>query len=193
MLGAGVPLKQLELEGCMFLDGDEESALLLLPELQHLKYHQNRSGHHIGSASFPSCALQSMQQLTYLNLAGRVSEGSQGLRHLRGLTRLQDLWLGYGAAGAIQTSVLAGLTRLTCLRVKGLRGCSIAGGSTGVERLLSNIQQLQQLTYLKIKWTLYNGAEAVAPAEAYSALTASSKLQHLDFSVCVLPTGAWQH
>jgi hypothetical protein len=31
------------------------------------------------------------------------------------------------------------------------------------------------------------------PAAAYAALTASSKLQHLDISYCALPAGMWQH
>jgi hypothetical protein len=117
--------------------------------------------------------------------------------------------------------MLSGMSSLTCLQVKGLwgssvlfepgalvgktqlrqlkiRGCSIAGGSAGVEQLLFNIQQLKQLTYLNLKWSLnhnYAGPDAasIAPAEAYSALTASSNLQHLDVSVCTLPAGSWQH
>lgn len=94
------------------------------------------------------------------------------------LTNLQDLQLGYGAARCVQTSMLSGMSSLTCLQVKGLwgssvlfepgalvgktqlrqlkiRGCSIAGGSAGVEQLLFNIQQLKQLTYLNLKWSLY--------------------------------------
>jgi hypothetical protein len=31
------------------------------------------------------------------------------------------------------------------------------------------------------------------PSAAYSALTASSQLQHLSISECTLPTGVWQH
>jgi hypothetical protein len=31
------------------------------------------------------------------------------------------------------------------------------------------------------------------PAAAFSALTASSKLQHLNISFCTLPAGVWQH
>jgi hypothetical protein len=37
VLGAGVPLKQLELEDCTFLGGSEESALLLLPKLKRFE------------------------------------------------------------------------------------------------------------------------------------------------------------
>jgi hypothetical protein len=49
--------------------------------------------------------------------------------------------------------------------------------------------ELQQLTYLNLECSL----EATAPAAAYSALTASSKLKHLNVNRCMLPTGVWQH
>jgi hypothetical protein len=61
---------------------------------------------------------------------------------------------------------------------------------------LSHLQEMQQLTYLDFRarslhrfFTL----QASAPPEAYSALTASSKLQHLDISGCKVPAGVWEH
>jgi hypothetical protein len=35
--------------------------------------------------------------------------------------------------------------------------------------------------------------QGIPPAAAYAALTASSKLQQLDISSCVLPAGVWQY
>jgi hypothetical protein len=35
--------------------------------------------------------------------------------------------------------------------------------------------------------------DSAPPAAAYSALTASSKLQHLDINGCLVPEGVWQH
>jgi hypothetical protein len=53
---------------------------------------------------------------------------------------------------------------------------------------MSHLQELQQLTYLGFR----NISAAAATAAAYSALTASSKLQHLDISNCTVPAGVWQ-
>jgi hypothetical protein len=65
----------------------------------------------------------------------------------------------------------------------------LAGGAAGTAELMTYLQELQQLTYLGFR----NISAATAPAAAYSALTASSKLQHLDISNCTVPAGAWQH
>jgi hypothetical protein len=51
---------------------------------------------------------------------------------------------------------------------------------------------MQQLTHLDLTHTLAHGGPN-PPAAAYAALTASSKLQHLDISKCRLPAGVWQH
>jgi hypothetical protein len=57
--------------------------------------------------------------------------------------------------------------------------------------LMSQLQNMQQLTYLDLsgsdlKW-------GSPPAAAYAALTASSRLQHLDISSCQVRVGFWQH
>jgi hypothetical protein len=56
---------------------------------------------------------------------------------------------------------------------------------------LSQLQALQQLTHLAVRCD--SRREGNPPAAAFSALTASSKLQHLDISQCRLPPDAWQH
>ena len=50
-----------------------------------------------------------------------------------------------------------------------------------------------QLTYLRLYNSLAAYQASNIPAAAYSALTASSKLQHLSLSSCTLPAGVWQH
>jgi hypothetical protein len=148
-----------------------------------------------------------MQQLTYLDMSGMVRDPA-GLQHLQALTRLQDLRLCI--SGTVTASMLSDLqlTHLefyrqynrgyfepgallgqTQLQHVVLRGCHILGGSAGVEQLLSLLQPLQQLTFLNLSASLYN----IAPAAAYAALTASSKLQHLDIRRCLLAEGVWQH
>lgn len=57
---------------------------------------------------------------------------------------------------------------------------SIAGGS-GTAQLLLHLQPLQQLTHLNLTHTPRSN-EPNPPAEAYSAVTASSMLQHLNIS-----------
>jgi hypothetical protein len=68
---------------------------------------------------------------------------------------------------------------------------SIAGGS-GTAQLLLHLQPLQQLTHVNLTHTLRSN-EPNPPAEAYSAVTASSMLQHLNISCGRLPAGVWQH
>jgi hypothetical protein len=96
----------------------------------------------------------------------------------------------------VEPGALAGKTNLRHLdlhhcRLPGRRRCS-AAWAVGASQLLSHLQQLQQLTHLNVTGTL-RGAEADPPAAAYSALTASSTLQHLTISTIVLPPAAWQH
>lgn len=99
--------------------------------------------------------------------------------------------------------MLSGLQRLTCLKVKsshngeqfepdslagknGLQhlevvACCIPGGSAGIAALLAQLQHLEQLSYLKFQLHYGNGWPS-PPAAAYSAWTASSRLQHLEIS-----------
>jgi hypothetical protein len=69
-----------------------------------------------------------------------------------------------------------------------------------VAQQLAELQPLQQLTCLILHASLVvededadeDGFPSV-PAAAYSALTASSRLQHLRISNCTLPAAVWQH
>jgi hypothetical protein len=81
---------------------------------------------------------------------------------------------------------------MTQLRHLELVRYSIAGGAAAVAFLLARLQPLQQLTHLQLQSAL-NIHEPNPPAAAYSALTASSVLQHLALSGCKLPVGVWQH
>jgi Leucine-rich repeat (LRR) protein len=217
---AGMPLQQLHLEHCDLQDGAEglAAALLLLPKLQHLCIRQcyDRSEDTFKPwVVMSSDVLYSLQQLTYLELTYCPLQDWHGLRHL---TALQDLSLVLSSSnltGSRQTCIidggaLSGAQHLTCLQLHSadadvvihpavLAGrtalqhlslyCSMDGGSGGATELLSHLQHLQQLTYLDLNFTL----KAIAPAAAYSALTASSNLRGLDVRDCTVPAGTWQH
>jgi hypothetical protein len=143
-----------------------------------------------------------------------------GLQNLQGLTHLQDLRLNgsaYNGDVSLKASMLSGLQRLTRLKLQNFHNytegtgldpeviagktqlehlkvvkCRITGGSAGVAQLLSHLQPLQQLTYLHVGDGFFI-RQASPPSAAYSALTGSSKLQHLDISSCLLPHDVWQH
>ena len=186
---------------------------MLLPQLQHLNLDRNwsRKG---DAVALPNSILQGLQQLTYLELAWCRVQDPDGTRHLQqlGLTRLRHLGLDCVDAQAIPASTLSGLQRLTCLKVTRLYGScpmepdALAGkpllqhlvvvdshtaSTAGVAQLLSHLQHLQQLTYLDLSGSL-RSEEASPPAAAYAALTASSKLRHLDISRNHLRAGVWQ-
>jgi hypothetical protein len=212
VIEAGIPLKQLHLDRCTLLDGEEglAAALLLLPDLQHLRFTRNYSSTG-ADVRFPSSALQALPQLTYLEVERNPLQDPADLQHLQKLTRLQDLRLILGALN-IQASVLTGLQSMTRLQLHGdmqygelepgaLEGMTqlqhlevvsyrIDGGSAGVAELLSHLQEMQQLTYLSLRSSLHEAA--IAAAASYAGLTSSSKLQHLDISSCTLPTAVWQ-
>ena len=126
---------------------------------------------------------------------------------LSGLPGLQHLQL---ADCSVEPGVLAGKQQLQHVD---LSGCIISGGASGgLVGFMSHLQPLQQLTYLKLTDNLRAGEDGnlewrmqavdgdlrvvdqgIPPAAAYAALTASSKLQHLDISSCVLPASVWQY
>jgi hypothetical protein len=219
---AGLPLKQLHLEHCTLLDGAEGFAAVLpqLPGLEHLTVHQsffrNMYTTSIG-------VLQQLQQLTHLELAGvglqctadqaqsitRLLQALPRLVHLRLSSRLvlppehqlldnhalQDdtsawsgshqltyLWL---PAGDFDPNILAGMSRLRHLQQS---VCKLLGGAGAASDLLSQLANLQQLTYLNLGGSLLGPSGA-----AFSGLTASSMLQHLQINHCTLPAGVWQH
>jgi hypothetical protein len=219
VLGAVMPLKRLRFAWCTLhapRPGQDglAAALLLLPDLQHLSL----DGSGRAKSSLGTCnALQELQQLTYLELSHGWVRDQHGPWQLQQLTRLQDLRLFCGKGDTLQASMLSSLQRLTHFIVHGsydggvfeagalagktqlqhfeLMGCDNAGGSAGIAELLSHLQPLQQLTHLTLHpcWKTQSLYMAAAPpAAAYSALTASGKLQLLDIAGWPVPTALWQ-
>jgi hypothetical protein len=105
------------------------------------------------------------------------------MQHLTRL-KVQQCWCGLDA------DALAGKTQLQHLEVVSQWIASRSHMALG--QLLSNMQDLQQLTYLSLKSSLDKHV-GIAPAAAFSALTASSRLRHFDVSGCTAPVGVWQH
>jgi hypothetical protein len=205
VLQAAPAVGRLRLDDCMLLDELGEG--LLSPSLQHLSLTYLKYRASGTPAVLPRVALEALQQLTYLDLSSCHLQ-PDGLEHLSGLTNLQYLRM-HGPNAPITARMLSGAARLTRLEVSAadiepgcfagkpklreivLKGCRVEDKESVPVELLSSLPQLHQLTYLKLWSTL--GLDKMAPAEAYSALTANSKLQHLDITHCTLPVGAWQH
>jgi hypothetical protein len=210
-------LKQLRLNTCAILDEVPnealEAALSHLPsELEHLSVSRLTPSH----IRFPVAVLQHLQHLTYLELAGIDLQGPDedhpSLQALQAMTRLVELRLDFtcGNKPDLSASVLSCARHLMRLEVAGIKfdpgvladntqlqhlglpSCwwSPAGG---LAQFLLHLPQLQQLTHLNLAHGLIPGFHDDVPAAAYSALTASSNLQHLDISKCTLPAGVWQH
>jgi hypothetical protein len=204
------------------------AALSLLPDLKHLSLMGNCCGKlplddpvapgYAQVCYFPGSALQG-KQLTHLEVTLAHLRGEDGMRHLQGLTQMQDLWLHLFPAGRphacdINAHMLSGMQHLTNLTIKGAKNASVfepgalagkttlqhlylleynvAGGSAGVAELLSHLQHMQQLTSLTLRNSLVN-QEPNPPPAASSALTASSKLHYLDIGYSTLPAEVWQH
>jgi hypothetical protein len=230
LLGAPwlVSLKQLQLSECVLL-GREQSlaaALSLLPGLQHLRIDSTQfsDGAYLSSRQtvcLEAEAVQQLQQLTYLELAGiQLHSAAQpdgpALQPLQALTRLVDLRLrpsGHHPHDySISADMLSELQLLTHLELSGqvvlhpgalsgstrlqhlnLSRCKLTGGTAAEGLLLSQLQDLQQLTHLDLSEGLLVVGDDTPPAAAFESLTASSMLHHLDISQCILPAGAWQH
>jgi hypothetical protein len=214
----GVPLKQLQLFYCELLDGADGLAagLAMLPELQHLSITGKSQGAGWG-LKFPTYALSALQQLTFLELATVEvqvpGQGGPALQPLQALTALADLRLSLRQAAAVLNhSMLLGAQHLTRLDLTydpssaDLQLGTLATptqlqhlklvlyGSVEpamVAHALSQLPALQQLTYLRFFCGKCEGPNP--PAAVFSALTASSKLRHLDLNGCTLPAGVWQH
>jgi hypothetical protein len=110
------------------------------------------------------------------------------------LTRLVVNAVGF------QPAALAGKAKLQHLELVGwgfaqaMLRFEQAGGAAGVAQMLSQLQQQTQLTHLNLEdMSDREVGSGDLPAAAYTALTASSKLQHLDISGSKLPAGVWQH
>jgi len=212
---AGVPLRRLVLVGCRLVDGNEglEAILSQLTNLEHLSL-RNVDDAYGEAVLFPSHVLQHLLKLTLLQFdsISTLLTDSAALQDLHLLTRLQDLQLDVGCAPGVHVSagLLAPLRNLTRLHLSGFweparfePGCLAgktklqnltlckfepAGAAAGVAALLSEVQQMQQLTCLTLSGCLYCCAPSAA---AYSALTASSRLQRVHSVNNVLPPDVW--
>ena len=90
------------------------------------------------------------------------------------------------AHGALDMHALGRATQLQHLELNHVQLLP-AGAATALLSLLPALQQLQHLRlgFLQCQWP---------PISAqYSAITASSRLMHLELSGCLLPAGVWQH
>jgi hypothetical protein len=119
VLGPEQPLKQLQLHRCRLRDGRKGllTALPLLTALEHISITDSVSSGGGQNAHFPADVLQVLPQLTHLELSDLDLEEPEGLQHLQGLTRLQDLRLAFVHPHELQASLPAGLTLLTRLEV----------------------------------------------------------------------------
>jgi hypothetical protein len=207
-------LKQLRLQRCALLDGGNSlaTALVQLPGLEHLSLMASQVGCAGIRSTSPGGALQQLVQLTYLKIFDSElqdsNEAGLALQPLQAMHQLADLRLICSrcsvtssmlcgachltrlelGGGAFDSGALAGKTKLQHLE---LDWCWLSGGAAVVAALLSQMQHLQQLTHLDLYYTL-RSQHATTPAAAYSALTASSKLQYLRLCECTLPAGVWQ-
>lgn len=166
----------------------------------------------VGSLSFFE-VMQQLQQLTSLELGGTSLqvEDTPAELPLQALTRLVDLKLRLFYPYSITPGTLSGAAALTglllvnasfcpaCLAGKTqlkqvmLSSCSLHStepGTAEVEQLLSQRQSLQQLCSLSLKGCLRDADSAAT--SSFSALTASSNLEHLDLRGCTLPANVWQ-
>jgi hypothetical protein len=216
-------LRDFELQDCSNLAYLAAALSQLPAELEHLAFSVVGNSILGRSAYFPTGVLQRLQQLTYVELSRVGLYGpdqhSPALQPLQALTRLVDLRVNAWDSGSrvrqVTASMLSGTQHLTCLQ---LSNCDIhpgvlagktllqhldlarprytqdAAAHSRLAQLLSHLQPLQQLTHLSFTDVTWASAEHTnPPAAAYSALTASSKLQHLSMYGCTMLQGLWQH
>ena len=216
------PLKRLRFTDCRLLDGGAglAAALSLLPGLEYLSLKTSHENSDRDILQMPmGVGLPWMQQLTYLELAEvylrPYADGVVGLQPGPPLTRLVDLrLLELQGSYKLTARMLSGAQQLTRLELSAgdslvpLEPAALAGKTLlqhlvlisgdlcdderGATQLMDHLQHLQQLTLLSLGRTLH-AAQTCPEVAAYSALTASSKLQHLGLTRCCLPAGVWQH
>jgi hypothetical protein len=204
-------------------DGQDEAlaaALAQLPAgLEHLSISNLHyyTGGLYENVQFPAAVLQQLNHLIHLKVGwcavAGADEAGPALQPLQALTRLVELKIGnLRRREVITSSMLSGMQQLTRLELSGeveldpaalagktqlqhlgLNHCVSAGGAAWVAQLLPHLQPLQQLTHLSMSGSLLAVEGSTPPASAYAALTASSKLQHLNISRCTLPASVWQH
>lgn len=217
-------LTKLRMKDCLVLDGEAglQAALSLLPNLQHVSfdwaYAQNRLVN--STISFNPVVLEDMRQLTFLDVSGMgfkaVSASDapivQPLEHLTNLHCLQ-LSTSDLRSHSIRASMVAGMHQLSrldldfqfivepdalaCLRrVQHLRVCIGEEDESAVVASVRQLQRLTRLTHLSlsIRGEAPEESTAAAAAAAFSTLTASSQLQHLEMRAeGAMPADAWQH
>jgi hypothetical protein len=117
----------------------------------------------------------------------RRDDGYPSVASMSGLQRLTRLEMP--SMPCIEPGALAGKTLLQHLR---LTDCCEEQSPEQDAHLLSQLQQLQQLTELVMSTRRYH-IQDTPPAAAFAALTASSKLHHLSLSRCYLASYAWRY
>lgn len=214
-------LTELELLNCAII-GPEASLLALaaLPQLQNLRLSTltytkglptSAAAHNL---AMPSTLLLQVPRLTHLQLgvaSGRCLQGC--LQHLSSLTGLQQLNLKSIKAAVCSPSTMPAFSALTALTSIRLTGCALdpavlhdstqiqalrlqgvtivgpEGGTLVAPRLLSCIARMPRLKHLVLD---LEAAARIFELNAYTALTASSKLQQLRLVNNNLPCGVWQ-
>jgi hypothetical protein len=155
------------------------------------------SGSGDGNAAAALQPLQALTRLADLELRGLEEVALDGADllsfcclHGDALSGASQLTRLVVSSQELEPRVLAGKSQLQHLT---LRACSVVVPGGGVAQLLSELQHLTQLTHLDLDSSCrWRGAGGPPPA-AYASLTASSRLQHLDFSYNTLPATAWQY
>jgi len=128
--------------------------------------------------------LQHLQHLTALKLDSAAWPiDLHSMPALTALTALRVLCLSNSTS--VDPAVLAGFRQLQQLEL----ACKDTWNAQGSAALLAAIGQQLQLTRLKLR---PGSVWSTPSAAAFSALTASSHLQHLELLWCEFPVGAWQ-
>lgn len=221
VLEALTSLTQLQLVRCTLLErpGCLAAALQQLPKLQHLKLLNKRNRRALHANNSHSAFLHGAPQLpalTHLHLSGVKLPGLESFQLLTNLWALK-LHLIQPVYGVTETA-LAGVQQLTMLELSYAYGgpvplfkrgalasmsslqhlcldqrrswVSRTSSAAAVTQFLHELGQLTQLTHLHLISTL---DPITAPAAAYTALTASSKLHTQRLEECCLPPDIWQH
>ena len=201
-------LTKLQLWSCQVDGPDNLSALSAVPALQHLELSYISSS--TGYVSLPGSVLQVLTQLSALKLELNIKVTAESLQHSSALQHLQVLSL-YHPLVPLSPSSTPGLAQLTGLQAiklsyfdepldaallqhyTRLQQLQLQGGdltgAAGSATLLAAIGQQPQLEQLEL-WGVR--CEWPRAAGAYTALTASSRLQELDVHVDEWPAGVWQ-
>jgi hypothetical protein len=175
----------------------------VLPGLQQLTYLEldfiefavgtdcgtGAEGHDAAPVSHPaSVQLQHLSTLTRpADLRLQRIECRFTASMLSGVQTLTRLQLAGPSCASFDPAVLAGKTLLQHLELQFQALLDRAPGA----QLLAQLQLQHELTCLILRDSCK--PQSMPQAAAFAALTASSKLQHLDVSGCSLPTGVWQH